>query len=164
MAVYKKQSLTHPATLDGMSKKISSQHPDVEKYHNSVGHTFPGSLMERMGMEVLEHTANRTVVRMPVEGNTQRVPILHGGASAALAETAGSLAASATITDDMHIAVGTDLNISHLRPVHSGYITATAQAEHLGRSSTVHSIQIRNDDNRLIAVARITNRIIERRF
>ena len=115
-------------------------------------------------MEVIEHTAERTVVRMPVSGNTQRVPILHGGASAALAETAGSLAASASLKDEQHIAVGVDLNISHLRQAHSGFVTATALAEHLGRTSTVHSVRITDDFGRLIAIARITNRIIERKF
>lgn len=115
-------------------------------------------------MKVIEHTSERTVVRMPVRGNTQRVHILHGGASAALAETAGSLAASASLVDDRHIAVGVDLNISHLRQARSGFVTATAQAEHLGRTSTVHSVRITDDAGKLIAVARITNRIIERQI
>lgn len=111
-------------------------------------------------MCVLEHTAQRTVVTMPVEGNTQRIGILHGGASAALAETAGSLAASASISDGGHVAVGVELSISHLRSAQSGQITATATAEHLGRTSTVHLVRITDQDDRLIATARITNRII----
>lgn len=120
--------------------------------------------MERMGMEVLEHSAERTVVTMPVKGNTQRVGILHGGASAALAETAGSLAAAASIVDDGHIAVGVELSISHLRAVSEGLITATATAEHLGRTSTVHLVRITDQGGRLIATARISNRIIAQRL
>lgn len=114
-------------------------------------------------MSVIEHSAEKTIVTMPVEGNTQRVGILHGGASAALAETAGSLAASAAIADENHIAVGVDLNISHLRMVREGTIRAEAEAEHLGSSSAVHVIRIFDDSDRLVATARMTNRIIEKR-
>lgn len=114
-------------------------------------------------MNVIEHSLESTVVTMPVEGNTQRIGILHGGASAALAETAGSLAASASITDTNHIVVGVDLSISHLRTVKEGMIRAVASAEYIGRTSTVHLIRIFDDLNRLVATARMTNRIIEKR-
>lgn len=114
-------------------------------------------------MCVVEHTAQRTVVTMPIDGNTQRVGILHGGASAALAETAGSLAAAASILDDEHIAVGVELSISHLRTARQGTATATATAEHLGATSTVHLVRITDDEDRLLATARISNRIIPRR-
>nr|WP_276310948.1 PaaI family thioesterase [Schaalia canis] len=119
--------------------------------------------MERMGMEVLEHRVERTVVRMPVAGNTQRVGILHGGATAALAETAGSLAASTTVTDDHTIVVGVELSISHLRTAREGMVTATAVPEHLGRTSTVHLVRIEDEKGRLISTARISNRLIPRR-
>lgn len=163
MAINKQQSLCHPATLDAMSENFPVQHTPRDTYRNSVGVEFPGTLMEKMGMTVIEHSAQRTVISMPVSGNTQRIGILHGGASAALAETAGSLAASAVISSEDHIAVGVELSISHVRPATSGCVTATAQAEHLGRSATVHTVRITDDDGHLVALARMTNRIIERR-
>lgn len=160
MAINKKQSFGHSATLDVMSDEFLPEHPESSVSHTRLGDAYPGSLMDRMGMELLEHSAQRTVIRMPVSGNTQRMGILHGGASAALVETAGSMAASASIRDDNHMAVGVELNISHLRTVADGFIYATATAEHLGRTSTVHMVRVTDQANRLIATARISNRII----
>ncbi|PID98119.1 MAG: thioesterase [Actinobacteria bacterium] len=146
-----------------MSKKELSPESTASAYQNAVGLTWPGTLMERMGMEVLEHSAERTVVAMPVEGNTQRIGILHGGATAALAETAGSLAASASLTDDTTIVVGVELSISHIRSVSTGTVTATATAEHLGRTSTVHHIVIEDADGKLISTARASNRLLPKK-
>lgn len=153
-------SVTHD-TLEGMSTTDETNTPS-HPYANAVGAHWPGTLMERMGMEVLEHSAERTVVTMPVAGNVQRIGILHGGASAALVETAGSIAASAHVSEQNTIVVGTDLNISHLRVVRKGHVTATATAEHLGRTSTVHVVRVTDEAGRLIASARMTNRLIPR--
>ena len=115
-------------------------------------------------MEVLEHSAARTVISMPIDGNRQSAGILHGGASAALAETAASFAAQIhareTHPGKQAYAVGTELNASHISAGREGRITATAV--HLGRSSTVHTVDIRDDAGRLISVARVTNRILVR--
>ena len=83
-----------------------------------VGASWPGTLMELTGMEVLEHTARRTVVSMPVAGNLQNGGILHGGASAALAGTGGTFPAYAH-ADDLHPGGGayaerTELSASHV--------------------------------------------------
>src|SRR5690606_9608884 len=79
-----------------------------------------GTLTERMGMELLEVGAERTVARMPVAGNTQPYGLLHGGASAALAETVGSIAAAVHAGAD-RIAVGVDLSCTHHRAVREGH-------------------------------------------
>lgn len=122
--------------------------------------------MEATGMEVVEHSAVRTVISMPIDGNRQSAGILHGGASAALAETAASFAAQIhareTNPDKQAYAVGTELNASHISAGREGIITATATAVHLGRSSTVHTVEIRDEADRLISVARVTNRILVR--
>ncbi|MDN6566247.1 MAG: hotdog fold thioesterase [Actinomyces sp.] len=124
-----------------------------------VGLHWPGTLIERMGMEVIEHTAQRTVLTMPVEGNRQSVGLLHGGGSAALAETAASLAAQAQAWSvGARSAVGVELSISHLRSTRSGQVTAVATALHLGRTSTVHLVDIRDERGTLISSARVTNR------
>lgn len=114
-------------------------------------------------MEVLEHSARRTVVTAPVAGNRQTVGLLHGGASAALAETAASLAAQAharSVVGEQGRAVGVELSISHLRGVGEGSVRAVATAVHLGRTSTVHLVDLVDDEDRLIASARVSNRIL----
>ena len=117
-------------------------------------------------MEVLEHSAMRTVISMPIDGNRQSAGILHGGASAALAETAASFAAQIhareTNPGKQAYAVGTELNASHISAGREGIITATATAVHLGRSSTVHTVEIRDEADRLISIARVANRILVR--
>lgn len=122
--------------------------------------------MDAMHMEVLEHSPQRTVIDMPVEGNTQSMGILHGGASAALAETAASFAAQIHARD-VHgaggFAVGTEVSISHISSVASGRVCATATAIHLGGSQTVHEVSIRTQDGTLVASARVTNRILKPR-
>lgn len=118
-------------------------------------------------MEVLEHSAARTVITMPVAGNTQSAGILHGGASAALIETAASFSAQiharAIFGADQGFAVGTEISVSHLRSRESGIITATSRAIHLGRSQTVHSVDICDEGGALVATGRVTNRILQRR-
>ncbi|MGZ4610532.1 MAG: PaaI family thioesterase, partial [Actinomycetes bacterium] len=84
-----------------------------------------GTLMERMEIELLEATPDRMVGRMPVAGNTQPYGLLHGGASAVLAETLGSVGA-ALHGGPERIAVGVDLNITHHRAVRSGFVTGVA--------------------------------------
>jgi len=124
----------------------------------------PGTLMDRMGMEVVELSAERTVLTMPVAGNVQSAGILHGGASAALAETAGSFAAAAharRITGDPNVrVVGVELSISHLRAGAGDRVTATARAVHLGGTSAVHVVDVTDGRGRLVASARISNRIL----
>lgn len=163
-------SFTHD-TLDPMSHNIDptapTSPPDPSRDGGFVGAHWPGSLMERMGMEVLEHTANCTVVTMPVEGNTQSAGILHGGATAALVETAASFAAQIHARSvhgpDMGFAVGTEVSVSHLRSRDHGLIRATAKAVHLGASQSVHIVHVEDEEGRPVATGRVTNRILRRR-
>ena len=153
-------------THDHQTKHTIASTPDPLARGGWVGAHWPGTLMEVTGMEVLEHTAARTVISMPIDGNRQSAGILHGGASAALAETAASFAAQIhareTNPGKQAYAVGTELNASHIAAGRSGIVTATATAVHLGRSSTVHPVEIRDEANHLVSVARVTNRILVR--
>ena len=116
-----------------------------------------GELIPRMGIIFAE----RAVASMPVQGNTQPVGLLHGGASAVLAETLGSLAAGIHGGVDS-IAVGVDLNATHVRPAISGHVTGICTAVKLGRTVCVHTIEIMDESDRTICTARITNMIIPR--
>ncbi len=120
-----------------------------------------GTLSERMGMEFLEAAPERTVARMPVEGNTQPYGLLHGGASAALAETVGSIAA-ALHAGPGRIAVGVDLSATHHRAVRHGWVTGTATPLSLGRSVASYEIVVRDEDGGRVCTARLTCMLRER--
>ena len=115
-------------THDHQTKHTIASTPDPLARGGWVGAHWPGTLMEVTGMEVLEHTAARTVISMPIDGNRQSAGILHGGASAALAETAASFAAQIhareTNPGKQAYAVGTELNASHIAAGRSGIVTA----------------------------------------
>ena len=115
-----------------------------------------GALVVKLGIVFEELTAERSVATMPVEGNTQVAGILHGGASAALAETLGSFSASLHAGPGRH-AVGVDLNVTHHRPAVEGLVRGTCTAVHLGRTLTTHEIIVADEAGRRLASARITN-------
>jgi uncharacterized protein (TIGR00369 family) len=114
-----------------------------------------GTLMERMQIELVEATPTRLVGRMPVEGNTQPYGLLHGGASAVLAETLGSIGA-ALHAGEGRIAVGVDLNVTHHRAVTKGFVTGVATPIHLGSSVATYDVVISDDSDRRVASARLT--------
>lgn len=114
-----------------------------------------GTLTERMGMEFLEIGAQRTVARMPVAGNTQPYGLLHGGASAALAETVGSVAA-ALHAGPGRIAVGVDLSATHHRAVREGSVTGVATPLSLGRSVASYEVVVRDEEGARVCTARLT--------
>ncbi|MEU6861885.1 hotdog fold thioesterase [Streptomyces sp. NPDC046876] len=114
-----------------------------------------GHLGERMDIRILEASADRVVGTMPVEGNTQPYGLLHGGASAVLAETLGSVGAMLHGGIDK-IAVGVDLNCTHHRGVRSGLVTGTATPVHRGRSTATYEIVIADEQGRRVCSARLT--------
>src|SRR6187431_1353639 len=113
------------------------------------------TLVARLGITILEASADTVRATMPVVGNTQPYGLLHGGASAALAETLGSLGAMIHAGEG-NIAVGVDLNITHHRSVTEGVVTATATALQRGRTVATYAVAILDEDDRLVATARIT--------
>ncbi|WNM26043.1 PaaI family thioesterase [Demequina capsici] len=116
---------------------------------------IPGSLMERLGITLLEVGADKVVGTMPVLGNTQPVGLLHGGATAALAETLGSYGA-AVHAGPGRTAVGIDLSITHHRAVRDGHVTATAIPLHLGGRVCSYTIEVVDDKGIRVASARLT--------
>jgi uncharacterized protein (TIGR00369 family) len=114
-----------------------------------------GHLGERMGIQILEAAPEKVVGTMPVEGNTQPYGLLHGGASAVLAETLGSVGAMLHGGPNK-IAVGVDLNATHHRGLRSGTVTGTATPVHRGRSSASYEIVITDESGRRVCTARLT--------
>lgn len=119
-----------------------------------------GSLLERMGIEITDVTAERATGTMPVEGNTQPYGLLHGGASAVLAETLGSFAAAAHAGPD-RAAVGVELSATHHRSARSGLVTGTARALHLGRSLATYEVVVEDEDGRRLCTARLTCMLLD---
>ena len=120
-----------------------------------------GSLGDKMGLEVLELTVDRAVATMPVEGNTQPMGIMHGGAYVVLGESLGSMSASLHAGPG-RFAVGVDINATHTGSATSGLVTGVCTPVHLGRSITVHEIVITDETGRRCSTIRITNMLRDR--
>ncbi|MFE2990510.1 PaaI family thioesterase [Streptomyces sp. NPDC059262] len=114
-----------------------------------------GHLGTRMGVQIKEASPERVVGTMPVEGNTQPYGLLHGGASAVLAETLGSVG-SMLHGGSSKIAVGVDLNCTHHRGARSGLVTGVATPVHRGRSTATYEIVITDEQDRRVCSARLT--------
>jgi uncharacterized protein (TIGR00369 family) len=115
-----------------------------------------GSLAEKMGIELVEVSAERCVATMPVEGNTQPLGILHGGAHVVLAESLGSIAANVH-AHPWGYAVGIELNASHHGSVKEGVVTGTCTAVKLGKTLTTHEVKMTDEQGNLLSTVRITN-------
>ncbi|MET8868541.1 hotdog fold thioesterase [Nonomuraea sp. NPDC004580] len=119
------------------------------------GDLHEGTLADRLGIEFLEVSPERVVGRMPVEGNTQPYGLLHGGASAVLAETLGSVGA-AVHAGAGRIAVGIEINATHHRSARSGWVTGVATRLHGGRTLATYDIEITDEQGRRVCTSRLT--------
>ncbi|GEP32867.1 hypothetical protein NSZ01_06350 [Nocardioides szechwanensis] len=114
-----------------------------------------GALNEKMGVELLEVSAERIVATMPVEGNTQPYGLLHGGASVVLAESLGSIGSALHAHPDK-VSVGVDINATHHRSATSGVVTGVATPIHLGRTSACFEVVVSDERGKRVCTARIT--------
>lgn len=124
-----------------------------------------GNMAGHLGMEFTEIGPDFLRARMPVDERTrQPVGLLHGGASAALAETLGSVAANLVRSrqGSMGSCVGLEINANHLRPVRSGWVFGETRPLHLGRSTQVWEIRITDERDRLVCVSRLTLAVLGR--
>ena len=122
------------------------------------------TLAERLNIRVTEIGPDYLRATMPVNSHThQPSGILHGGASVALAETVGSLAANLCVDIDKYVCVGQEINANHVRSVASGLVTGTARPFHIGGRSQVWGIEIRDENDKLVCVSRLTMAVVERK-
>nr|WP_245576575.1 hotdog fold thioesterase [Flexithrix dorotheae] len=122
------------------------------------------NMVTHLGIEFTEVGKDFISAKMPVDHRTQQpFGILHGGASVVLAETLGSVAANCCIDNETKAAVGLEINANHLKSVRSGFVVGKVTPFHLGRSTHVWQIEIRNESNDLVCVSRITISIIDRK-
>jgi uncharacterized protein (TIGR00369 family) len=131
-----------PITLEGLT---------ANSLNTAVSH---------LGIEFLEIGDDYLVGRVPVDARThQPFGLLHGGVSVVLAETLGSVGANCA-SPDGHLCVGLDINANHLRGVKTGWVTGTARAVHIGRTTQVWQIDMRNEAGELTCVSRITMAVL----
>ncbi len=127
----------------------------------AVNEMGKGCMLEHLGIEVTEIGEDYLVATMPVDHRTkQPLGLLHGGASVALAESLGSIGATLSIDMTKHHAVGLEINTNHIKSARGGKVTGRAQPIHMGKSTQVWGIEIKNDNNQLVAISRITMAIL----
>lgn len=122
------------------------------------------TMAEHLGIRFSELGKNYIKATMPVDHRTQQpYGLLHGGASVALAETVGSVAAAFVIDREHFICVGQEINANHIRGVRSGLVTGIATPIHLGASSHVWEIKIYDESDKLICISRLTVAILKKK-
>lgn len=120
-----------------------------------------GNMVEHLDIRLTEIGQDFLRGTMPVDRRThQPAGLLHGGASVALAETLGSIAANLCVDPASKACVGQEISASHLRPVRQGLVTGTARVLHLGRHSPVWQIDIVDERERLVCVSRLTVAVV----
>lgn len=116
-----------------------------------------------LGIEFIEAGDDYLTARMPVNEKTkQPIGIMHGGASCVLAETVGSTAANYCVDNNRSYCVGLDINTNHVRAMREGFVYGTARPFHLGKSTQVWGIEIKNEQGQLVSVTRLTMAVLQR--
>lgn len=135
---------------------IWKRKPRIEELQDSRRQT----LVSHLGIEFTALADDWLEARMPVDERTrQPLGLLHGGASVALAETIGSVAAYLCVEEGKRC-VGLEINANHIRPAREGWVTGRATPLHLGRTTQVWEIRIRDDHGHLVCVSRLTMAIL----
>lgn len=116
-----------------------------------------GTMGEFLDMKFTEIGDDYLCMTMPVDNRTkQPYGLLHGGASAALAETIGSVASSLCINPDKQICVGIEINCNHIRGKKDGVVIAIARPLHIGATTHVWDIKINDERGKLVCISRLT--------
>lgn len=134
--------------------------PTVERV-NAIG---KGTLVEHLGIEITAIGEDFLTARMPVDQRTvQPHGLLHGGASVALAETLGSIAATLCVNQAEKVCVGLEINANHVRSARTGYVVGTVRPLHIGGTTQVWQTEIVDEQARLVCVSRMTLAVLERK-
>jgi 1,4-dihydroxy-2-naphthoyl-CoA hydrolase len=121
------------------------------------------TLIEHLGIEYLEIGDDYLKAKMPVDHRTkQPAGLLHGGASVALAETLGSIAAGLCIDREKKTIVGIEINANHIRPAKDGWVTGVTKPIHVGSMTQIWEIRIYNEQDKLVCISRLTIAIIDK--
>ena len=122
------------------------------------------TMAERIGIEFTAVGPDYMEARMPVDARThQPFGLLHGGASVALAETLGSVAATCCVDRARQFCVGLEINANHIRGVKQGFVKGTTRPLHIGKKTHVWEIRIVNEQEELVCVSRITLAVLDKK-
>lgn len=122
------------------------------------------TLMETLGIEYIAVGADFLTAKMPVNTKVhQPYGQLHGGATAALAESVGSAASNFFIDSDIHYVNGIQLSINHIKSKRDGVVFATAKNIHKGKTTHLWEVRIVDENDALISIAKMTNIVLERK-
>jgi len=126
-----------------------------------VNYFAKGSIVAHLGIEFLEIGPDFVSASMPVDNRTkQPLGILHGGASVVLAETLGSMASYMTL-DDSYYSVGMEINANHLKSATQGTVTGVVKPVHLGKTTQVWDISIKNEEDKPVCISRLTLAVLK---
>ncbi len=128
---------------------------------NNMSHT---TMVGNLGIEFTAIGADWIEAKMPVDARTQQpLGLLHGGASVALAETLGSVAATFCVDLKTQYCVGLDINANHVKSVKTGFVYGITKPLHIGKKTQVWEIRITNEEKELVCISRITMAVIDKR-
>jgi len=135
---------------------------DIQPEHLNI--IAKDTLLSHLEIKFTEVAENYIIAKMPVNQNTsQPMGILHGGASIALAESIGSIGSYLLVDKNNETALGLEINANHVGSAYDGYVHGKGEIIHKGKSTHIWSIEIRDDNQKLISISRLTIMIIKRR-
>ena len=135
------------------------QRPSLE----ILNHFSQKSLIHHLGIEFIEVGDQFLRAKMPVDQRTmQPYRLLHGGASCVLIETTANAAANFCVDPEHKVCVGLEINVNHIKAVHSGVVFSIAEPLHIGRMTQVWNVRIYNEHEKLTAVGRLTVAVIDK--
>ncbi|MBA3661592.1 MAG: PaaI family thioesterase [Gammaproteobacteria bacterium] len=121
------------------------------------------TMSDFLGITFIDFGDDFLVAKMPINERTlQPAGIMHGGASCTLAESIGSTGANLSVDPTQFYCVGLDININHIRAVQHGEVIATTKPFHLGKSTQVWAIEIKNTEGKLVSVSRLTMSVLKK--
>jgi 1,4-dihydroxy-2-naphthoyl-CoA hydrolase len=128
----------------------------------TLNKTSLNTMVSHLGIEFTQVGEDFIEAKMPVDNRTQQpLGLLHGGASVALAETLGSIAAYSCVDQSTKHCVGLEINANHVKAIKSGYVYGVTKPIHIGKRTHVWEIKITNEKKELVCISRITMAIID---
>jgi 1,4-dihydroxy-2-naphthoyl-CoA hydrolase len=147
-----------PDSGDTVPRNVWKRTPDIE----AMNRRCAGTLVDHLGMRLVDVGPDWLRGTLPVDDRTkQPLGLLHGGATAALVETLGSVAAAWAV-DEQHYCVGIEINVNHIRSARSGQVIGTARAIQTGRRIQVWQVDVEDEAGRLISTGRLTLAVLQR--
>jgi len=122
------------------------------------------TMLQHIGIQFTKVGDGTIEARMPVDHRThQPFGILHGGASVALAETLGSVAAMCCLDSSLQYCVGLDINANHIKSIREGFVIGVVKPIHIGKKTHVWEIKITTEKDELVCISRITMAILDKK-